>query len=591
MTKRQATTSMVPVIDVDRDKCVNCHMCIAVCPVKYCIDGSGDKVAIDHDLCIGCGSCVQACTQKARGVRDDLSGFRDALAAGTPMIAIAAPALVSCFPGLHRNFLGWLKRAGVDACFDVGFGAELTVKSYVDHLRRNDPPLVIAQPCPAIVSYVEVYRPDLLKHLAPADSPMLHTVKMVRTYYPRYRDHKVLVLSPCAAKRREFEETGIGDYNVTFKSFAALLETLGVDLSREAAADFDNPPAERAVVFSTPGGLMRTAMRELPGIESRTRKIEGPDLVYRYLDTLSEAIERRTNPLLVDCLNCEFGCNAGPGTINLGKSPDDIERPVELRREEGERANKTVHVAPAAARKRIDKVLSRFWRPGLYSRDYVDRSANYRLKTPSANQFDEIYKSMLKECQDDHLNCAACGYKSCEGMAIAIWNGLNKKENCHLYSLRVIEKEQEIVDASTTRLHGEIASATAMIDGVRSAIERLQGESATQFRALEASASAVESMIARLSEAAGMASGKREQIERLASVSGDGERDMVSTVGAIRKVSDGVSGIGELRALSAGVRERYAAMASEVGSVLGKINVIATISEETRRTVAATSEG
>lgn len=29
---------MVPVIAVDEDKCVNCHMCIAVCPVKYCIE-------------------------------------------------------------------------------------------------------------------------------------------------------------------------------------------------------------------------------------------------------------------------------------------------------------------------------------------------------------------------------------------------------------------------------------------------------------------------------------------------------------------------------------------------------------------------
>jgi len=192
-------TSMAPVIKLDQDKCVNCHMCIAVCPVKYCIDGSGEKVAINADLCIGCGSCIAACTQHARTIGDDVDAFVEALGRGEKMVAVAAPALASSFPGTYKRVLGWLKKAGVAACFDVGFGAELTVKSYVEHLRSNKPKLVISQPCPAIVSYIEVYRPDLLSYLAPADSPMLHTIKMIRDYYPEYRSHRILILSPCAA--------------------------------------------------------------------------------------------------------------------------------------------------------------------------------------------------------------------------------------------------------------------------------------------------------------------------------------------------------------------------------------------------------
>ena len=43
---------------------------------------------------------------------------------------------------------------------------------------------------------------------APADSPMLHTIKMIKEFYLQYRNHKVVVISPCAAKKREFEETG-----------------------------------------------------------------------------------------------------------------------------------------------------------------------------------------------------------------------------------------------------------------------------------------------------------------------------------------------------------------------------------------------
>jgi ferredoxin len=33
--------SLSPVIQIDETKCVNCHACIAACPIKYCIDGSG----------------------------------------------------------------------------------------------------------------------------------------------------------------------------------------------------------------------------------------------------------------------------------------------------------------------------------------------------------------------------------------------------------------------------------------------------------------------------------------------------------------------------------------------------------------------
>jgi iron only hydrogenase large subunit-like protein len=53
----------------------------------------------------------------------------------------------------------------------VSFGAELTVQSYLAHVSANAPRLVIAQPCPAIVSFIEIYHPELIPFLAPADSP------------------------------------------------------------------------------------------------------------------------------------------------------------------------------------------------------------------------------------------------------------------------------------------------------------------------------------------------------------------------------------------------------------------------------------
>jgi iron only hydrogenase large subunit-like protein len=331
-------SNLRPVIQVNAEKCVACHRCVSVCPVKFCNNASTEAVEVNPDLCIGCGNCIDACTHEARVALDDFAEFQAALARRDSIVAIVAPAIAANFPNAYLQINGWLKSVGVQAVFDVSFGAELTVKSYLEAIKKNNPKCVIAQPCPALVTFIEVYHPELLAHLAPADSPMLHTMRMVREYYPQYRQAKFVVLSPCLAKRREFDEVGIGDFNVTYRSLDKYFLAEGINLGRFPQIDYDNPPAERAVLFSTPGGLLRTAQREVPDIVSKTRKIEGPETVYHYLMHLHESIQRGECPLLVDCLSCEMGCNGGPGTLNRGKPVDEIERLIEKRNQDAQKS-------------------------------------------------------------------------------------------------------------------------------------------------------------------------------------------------------------------------------------------------------------
>src|SRR6056297_996928 len=300
------------VIEVDPEKCINCHACIAACPVKFCNDGSGDHVKVNPDLCIGCGNCIKACTHNARSGVDDFSRWLEAINSREPMIAISAPAIAANFPETYLHLHGWLQSLGVEDFFDVSFGAELTVKSYLEYIKEAKPKTVIAQPCPAIVSYIELYQPELLPYLAPADSPMLHSIKMIREYYPRYQNHQILILSPCLAKRREFDATGLGDYNVTYASLNSYIEENHINLTVFPEVNFTVDNAERAVLFSTPGGLQHTIARENPDAAHLTRKIEGPEIIYDYLKKLPSMIEKDYAPLVIDCLNCEMGCNGGP---------------------------------------------------------------------------------------------------------------------------------------------------------------------------------------------------------------------------------------------------------------------------------------
>ncbi len=441
-------STLKKLIDVDSDKCVNCHQCISVCPSKFCNDGSGEYIKVNPDLCIGCGACIEACKHDARHGVDDFDAFMTALNSHSKIVAIVAPAIAANYPEQYLHFNGWLRSIGVQASFDVSFGAELTVKSYLEAIKKLGLKHVLAQPCPALVGYIQLHHPELLQYLAPADSPMMHTMKMVREYYPEHKSSEFVIISPCYAKRREFDEVGIGNYNVTYKSFDKHFQAKNVMLANYSPTPYDNPDAERAVLFSSPGGLLRTAQREVPGIEANTRKIEGRHIIYHYFDHFMESVNQGTAPLLVDCLNCEMGCNGGPGTLNAGKPIDEIESLIEKRNASAQqtyRQNAGIFRKHQAL-KNLRAYINAHWKPGLYDRSYANRSLLKQkwIKTTSKEAISEINKTMYKEKESDILNCCSCGYNSCEQMAIAIYNGLNRKENCRHYQKINIEKMQKM---------------------------------------------------------------------------------------------------------------------------------------------------
>ncbi len=552
---KTGVSELRPVVRVDKDKCVACHQCVQVCPVKFCNDASEDHVAIRPELCIGCGTCISACTHGAREGIDDFHEFMSALLAKQEIVAIAAPAVAANFPDRYLHLNGWLKSLGVKAVFDVSFGAELTVKSYLEAIKAKDPKCVIAQPCAALVSYMEIYQPELLQYLAPADSPMLHIMKMVRRFYPEYSSAKFAVLSPCFAKRREFDETGIGDFNVTYRSIDAYLKAKSIDLSHHPKVGYDNPPAERAVLFSSPGGLLRTAMREAPDIQKKTRKIEGVPLVYHYLSRLKDSIAKNQAPLLVDCLSCEMGCNAGPGTINREKSPDEIEFLIESRSKEAQASYSKRGVLRTAgrARSRLRRYVNKFWEPGLYDRTYIDHSAAHRsIRMPSATDLQRIYQETYKTKPEHFLNCSSCGYNDCEQMAIAIYNGLNRPENCRHY------KEIALNMTAMEKIDTEIGSTAAEVG--RRMDEAISNASSVALAAEQLSSTAA-GLASSTAEVREMTENASQRIQAFSGII----RNLGSAAEEVTKITESVADIADttnLLALNAAIE---AARAGEAG--------------------------
>ena len=536
-----------PVIFVDKDKCVNCHRCIAVCPSKMCNDGSGDYVKVNHELCIGCGACIEACNHGARYGIDDSEEFFSSIKKGSGVVAIVAPAAAAHFKGQDLELNGWLKSIGVKAVFDVSFGAELTTKSYIEHIKKNNPKLVISQPCPALVTWIELYHPELIPYLSPADSPMAHTITMIKKFYPEYAKCKVAAISPCYAKRREFDENGLGDFNVTMHSISEYFKKNNVKLASFPKTDYDNPPAERGVLYSTPGGLMRTADR-FTNVRKITRRIEGFPEVYEYFEHLAEDIKKGKKPMyqLIDCLNCAHGCNCGAGTDNQNMPIDEVENYIEQRAEE----RKALWKMDSARKrkkelKKLNATIDQFWREAIYTRKYVDRSASVRyLKTPSQADIQKIFHAMGKFEEKDILNCQSCGYRSCEEMAKAIHNGVNQMSHCSYYVMH--KMTQDFKDEISRSIKSVTDKSVACLEENEKNVNSLTSVTDQMSDSVNTSVAAVEQMIGNIGSINSILKKNFAAVNELEGATNAGQSSVREINSLVQKIEERSKGLVEM---------------------------------------------
>jgi iron only hydrogenase large subunit-like protein len=452
-------------VKIDPEKCVNCHKCIAVCPVKLCNDASSNEhVSIVHEGCIFCGQCIEACDHEARYFEDD---FEDFVSNSHKEVAfIVAPAVAASWGDDYKKIITFLKKQlKADFVYDVSFGAELTVIKYEEYIRNNKPKCVIAQPCPAVVRYLELYRQDLLKYLAPVDSPAMATARYLRDFTGFTGE--IAFLGPCIAKSAEFKDPNTNNYinyNLTYKNLDRYITSKGFDLSSFADSDFDSFEAERAVVFCRPGGLKETVMRDLDLEQTKIRKIEGPIIYSEYLHELSNNIRaNRPVPLIVDILNCEKGCCFGPAALH-SLSQDEVDDVLNRRVSEQQKKYVSVNNFMKQRTKLIQEVEN-----NPFERRYSRKSYKNTEIVVSQEQIEDSYKKMGKSEARDFLNCGHCGYNTCEEMAKAICLGINNVDNCMFTIEKRLRKEQKergewiaMLNSTLSRIKDDVDSIKAI---------------------------------------------------------------------------------------------------------------------------------
>ena len=428
---------MQNVIIVNEENCVGCNKCIRNClvfdaNVSYIVDGQ-NKVKVEAEKCILCGKCIEVCDHEARDFTDDTERFFEDLGRGKKISIVAAPSVRVNFSN-YKNLLGFLKSRGVNIIYDVSFGADITTWAYLKAIKERNLTSVISQPCPAIVGYIEKYKPELIRNLAPIHSPATCTAIYLKNYAGVYDD--IAFLSPCIGKIREFNDpntNGYIQYNLTFKKLKDYLVKNNVNLLNHRAQEFEDIGCSLGCLFSRPGGLKENVEAKVKN--AWVRQIEGHEHAYSYLDEYEKRMRRNeTLPLLVDILNCAKGCNIGTATAK-DITVDDADLTLNSLKNE-----KLKEKGGKLKKRKIDWLYELFEKT-LKLEDFVRRyNSNIKatdLKEPSEKEYEEIFESLHKRTKREKaLNCTACGYNSCRDMAKAVYNGLNNINNCMDFNRR-----------------------------------------------------------------------------------------------------------------------------------------------------------
>ncbi len=451
-------TENKPIVYTLTANCRDCYRCIRVCPVKA-IRVQDGQAYVDDTRCIQCGTCVRECPQHAKTIRSDTERVRELLASGARVAASVAPSFATVFTGWKSARVpAALRRLGFSYVSETAEGADIVAKATAC-LVASDPDNTgcIGSACPAVVHYIEKYRPDLVDQLVPVVSPMIAHARVLKERLGA--GWSVVFIGPCAAKKQEAarpEYAGTVDAVLTFAELEAWLGEEKIELSTCVEGDFEYPDPiaangglENARLFALAGGMLKTASIHNDGVQPDVLHTSGAESVMELLDVPPSGWAYR----LVEPLFCMEGCINGPGVPhgkNLFERKNDL---IRYAREKARSAppglgvrdvphDKLAAQDKLAAPAEPAESATPFRLPAGLAADFAPRGLPRVPEVDEARILD-VFEKTGKASPDLQLNCGACGYKSCRDNAIAVARGMAEPEMCIPYMRRLAEQRTD----------------------------------------------------------------------------------------------------------------------------------------------------
>jgi len=301
-----------------KSKCSGCRQCLKQCPAARHMNESPQSIMSCG--CISCGKCLDACPFHTIDYRDDTLSFIEDLKKGEKISLLVAPAVLRHFSSPEKLF-GFLKLLGVESIHNVILYADIAIWAYVEQLRRNPGTGFIASPCAAIIRYIQLHKPMLLKHVMPVYSPMQCTAIFLKKY--AQAKGKLAFLSPCIAKRTEMRSIGCStvSYNITIGRLKKYIMDHSIDIERHFASGFDDLKSGDGVTLGLYGGVSESIAAHIPSLSYT--KVCGANKAYDFLEKYATSSQNGVQlPDMSEVYNCEDPCDGGPGCGKLCPKPD-----------------------------------------------------------------------------------------------------------------------------------------------------------------------------------------------------------------------------------------------------------------------------
>jgi len=431
------------IVHTEREKCQSHYVCIRNCPAKAIRVKEGISEVI-KERCIDCGTCIQICTANAKQAESDLGLVWQLLSKNTNVIAILSSSLPAALPDYHpKQVVSALKKLGFSEVMDVSFGAELVCREYTRLVCEAKSDTLLSSTCPAVVSYIEKYYPQLIGNLAPIVSPMIAMGRVIKWQYNP--EAKVVFIGPCVAKKAESRDekvAGVIDAALTFAELKEMFATRDINPESEEEEEFSGPKSNLGHLFVISGGLPKVAGFPEDILLNDVINAYGKDYMP---NILREFAEDNITAKLISLWLCE-GCIDGPVIDN------DLS--VFRRRE-----LITDYVNSQAELAQTEKGIQEYANIDL-NREFTDRSL--LLPTPSEEEIQSVLKQIGRMDPSYRLNDGACGYSSCRELAISVCQGLAEPTMCWAYVLDQLKNTQEeLIQAEKLTSLGQMAASIA----------------------------------------------------------------------------------------------------------------------------------